>query len=106
MASERCPHCGRDVRREDVTCPSCGKGISTPVGAVARPPGESRGGFMRLVWGVCLLATIFSGVSGFQSISTAGSAPQQAAGAAMGCFYLMLPYVFARSLDEVLGRPR
>ena len=77
---ERCPHCGFPVAREDVTCPKCGKGISTPVGATTplRHLTTSQQ-VSRLVWIACLLASAMAGLSGASSIAAAGSAPQQAA---------------------------
>jgi hypothetical protein len=46
-----------------------------------------------------VLAAI-DGVFGFHS---ATSAPQQAAAAAMGCFYVIVPYVCARALTSMFG---
>jgi hypothetical protein len=40
-------------------------------------------------------------VVGFVTIASASGAPQQAAGAAMACLIAIVPYVFARSIQEL-----
>lgn len=59
-------------------------------------------GLVRLFWGVSMLAAVAACAFGYLSIDAAESAPQQAAGAAMALLIAIGPYIFARSLDELL----
>jgi hypothetical protein len=57
----------------------------------------------RIVWGVALIGIVLGAVDGYFMIEAAQSGPQQAAGAAMACLYVITPYVFARAFEK-LGR--
>lgn len=49
-----------------------------------------------------MLAACAGGFVGFITIVGASGAPQEAAGAAIGCLIVIVPYVFARSIDEII----
>lgn len=68
--------------------------------ATVNDAGKSRW-LSKAVWGIVLLAALFEGVDGFTMIRAAESAPQQAAAAAMACFYVIVMYVVARSVDAL-----
>lgn len=48
-----------------------------------------------------ILGSLIGGIQFFGTMLGASSAPQQAAGMAMAMGWCILPYVFARSLDEL-----
>jgi hypothetical protein len=54
---------------------------------------------MRVIWILPLLGSLIAGLEFFDSIISATSAPQQAAGAAMAMSWAVLPYVFARAAE-------
>ncbi|MGC2493272.1 hypothetical protein [Candidatus Binatus sp.] len=54
---------------------------------------------MRAVWILPLLGSLIAGFEFFNSLISATSAPQQAAGAAMAMCWAVLPYVFARAAE-------
>jgi hypothetical protein len=51
-------------------------------------------------WLVSILAILFAAFSGFESLREAQSAPQQAADAAITLMIAVVPYLFARTVDE------
>lgn len=51
-----------------------------------------------------LLGALVGGWTFFETMVSATSAPQQAAGMAMACAWAILPYVFAKSV-EMLQKP-
>jgi hypothetical protein len=57
---------------------------------------------VRLCWLGALIGALAGGFVGYVAIGAATGAPQEAAGAAMGCLIAMVPYVFARSIHEIL----
>jgi hypothetical protein len=54
---------------------------------------------------ICWVLSLFFGAGAALqlaiTVSTAGSAPQQAAGAALAAAMAVVPYCFARSVDEL-----
>ena len=53
-------------------------------------------------WIVCLLAATLGFVQLMNTVTSTGiSAPQQAAGAAMGLLVCVVPYVFTRALEGI-----
>jgi hypothetical protein len=60
---------------------------------------------MRAIWILPLLGSLIAGLEFFDSLISATSAPQQAAGAAMAMSWAVLPYVFARAADGLSQRP-
>ena len=56
----------------------------------------------RIVWAIALLMIAGATLSGYSSIDSAESAPQQAAAAAMHVFYAVTPYMLARGIDAML----
>ncbi len=56
---------------------------------------------MRFIWILPLFGSLIAGLEFFNSLISATSAPQQAAGAAMAMGWAVLPYVFARAADEL-----
>lgn len=58
---------------------------------------------MRYLYILPVLGAVLGGQHFLQTLVMAESAPQQAAGAAMAVAYAFLPYVFARSMVELVG---
>ncbi len=58
---------------------------------------------MRIIfWGLAGLGSIIGGgFLFFGALNPASGAPQEAAGAAIGIAFAVLPYVFARAADEM-----
>ena len=56
---------------------------------------------MRFIWILPLFGSLIAGLEFFDSLMSAASAPQQAAGAAMAMCWAILPYVFARAAAEL-----
>ena len=54
----------------------------------------------KLSWLVSMLAILFAGYSGFEGFRGAHSASEQAAGAMITLAIAVVPYLFARSVDE------
>lgn len=55
----------------------------------------------KLCWFGALVGAGAGGFVGFVTIASASGAPQQAAGAAMARLIAIVPYVFARSIQEL-----
>jgi hypothetical protein len=71
--------------------------------AKAKRSWESLSGrLIRVGWAVALVVMLLSAYGGYTMIENAESAPQQAAGAAMACFYMIVPYVLARATQAIL----
>lgn len=68
---------------------------------VTEKPAKSRRNAAKIGWVFALLGGALGGATGVVGINEAASAPQQAAAAAMGCFYIIGPYVIARAVDEL-----
>ena len=56
--------------------------------------------FRRFTWLVSMLAILFAGYSGFEGLREAHSVTEQAAAAAITLTIAIVPYLFARSVDE------
>lgn len=56
---------------------------------------------MKFVWLITLIGAVLGTISFVSDMSTAQSAPQQAAGAAIALFLVIAPYVFARALEKL-----
>jgi hypothetical protein len=56
----------------------------------------------RVVWGVAAVAIAFLAFVGYMNFSLAESAPQQAAAVAWACFQVIVPYILARAVSEML----
>lgn len=57
----------------------------------------------RIVWAGVTLCSIVATLEAAVGLMSADSAPQQAAAAAMSMVWVVIPYVFARSLDGILA---
>jgi len=55
----------------------------------------------RILWALSLLGALAGGLFAVVTIPLASGAPQEAAGAAMACALAIVPYVLARSWEEV-----
>jgi hypothetical protein len=55
----------------------------------------------KVVWTIAALLIAALAIFGETDLSVAGSAPQQAAAAAMACFRLVAVYTFARAVDAL-----
>ncbi len=58
---------------------------------------------MRFIWILPLVGSLIAGLEFFDSLISATSAPQQAAGAAMAMSWAVLPYVFARAAEGLFS---
>jgi hypothetical protein len=113
MAStEKCPHCQADVGPYDQKCGACGKGLSGAALLASRHPlsiaaaeraGRSKGRAAKFFGVVAIIGAVLGGLQLFASMATASGAPQQAAGAAIGCAMAIVPHVIARAVDELTG---
>lgn len=54
---------------------------------------------VRICWGATALISAFSLLTFASDLNNAGSAPQQAAAAAMALAWVVMPYVFTRSIE-------
>lgn len=59
-----------------------------------------------ILWIVCILACLLSGVVLFYTIIDSEGAPQQAAGAAISCALVIIPYVLARAFEKLLSKEK
>ena len=59
---------------------------------------------LQIVWMLPLLGSIIAGFEFFNSMASATSAPQQAAGAAMAMCWAVPPYILARAYQEIAQR--
>ena len=57
----------------------------------------------KLCWFGTVAGAVGGAFVGFVTIASASGAPQQAAGAAIGCLIVIAPYVFARAMQELLS---
>lgn len=57
---------------------------------------------MSFVWVLTLICTLASGVVILITMSSAHSAPQEAAGYAMACALSVVPYVFAKAGESII----
>ena len=64
------------------------------------------GGVFRVMWGLLAAWSVIVGGLFVAAIGGASGAPQEAAGAAMACAAVVVPYVFLRALDEANRAPR
>jgi hypothetical protein len=58
----------------------------------------------RVFWVIAAIFAVFGGLTAFGGMAAANGAPQEAAAAAMGCALAVVPYVFARAIDELTKR--
>ena len=56
---------------------------------------------MRILWGISALLSVIGFFQGVVMVFDAASAPQQAAGAAMGLALSVIPYCFCRALQQM-----
>ena len=113
MAStETCPHCQGGVGPYNQKCGACGKGLSGAAVLASRHPlsmpaaeraGRSKGDAAKFFWVIAIIGAVLGGLQLFASMPTPNGAPQQAAGAAMGCAMAIVPYVIARAVEELTG---
>lgn len=55
----------------------------------------------KVAWAIAVFSAIAGSYIGATGIEEANGAPQQAAAAAMGCFYMIGPYIIARAVTEL-----
>jgi hypothetical protein len=60
--------------------------------------------FTKICWGITAFATLPAAICLLATFSGSASAPQEAAGAAMACAIVIIPYVFTRAI-EGLAQP-
>ncbi|MBL7872105.1 MAG: hypothetical protein JNM78_10865 [Cyclobacteriaceae bacterium] len=60
---------------------------------------------MRVIfWVICILACLIAGVVLFVTITISAGAPQEAAGAAIACAIVIIPYVLARAVEGLSNK--
>jgi hypothetical protein len=57
---------------------------------------------VKVCWIGAVAGAALGAFVGYVAIASASGAPQEAAGAAIGCLTVIAPYVFARSVQELL----
>lgn len=55
---------------------------------------------LKIYWGITAIGSIFGGAMFVLSLLTAQGAPQEAAGSAIAMALAVIPYVFARAMEE------
>lgn len=60
---------------------------------------------MAFFWGISIVGALLGGLNMLFTMAAATSAPQQAAGYAMSCAFAIVPYVLARSAQQ-LGKSK
>jgi hypothetical protein len=69
------------------------------------PPAKSASGFWRtLLWFLTILGSLAGALTLADTFTEAKSAPQQAAGAALGVGLAVIPYCLARAVSELNRR--
>ncbi len=104
--TEKCPYCAEGIQPTDRTCPSCGRSLAgkallSPYEATTQKRRSSRT-VARIFWVISLLAAVLGGLIGVAGVAGASGAPQEAAAAGIGLLIVVAPYVFARSVDEII----
>ncbi|PBI78956.1 hypothetical protein [Rahnella victoriana] len=56
---------------------------------------------MKALWVIALICGVIGFVQGVLSVFAANSAPQQAAGAAMGIAWAVIPYCICRAIQQM-----
>lgn len=102
MADARCPHCHGLVEPTDQVCKHCNRKM-TGRHALPDPPPQAPGrkSLASICWTLSLLGSLGGAVVFFTGMAAATSAPQEASAAAMGLAAAAIPYVLARSIDEL-----
>lgn len=55
----------------------------------------------RLLWVLTILGSLFGGLFVFFALTLSNGAPQEAAGAAIGIAFAVIPYCLARAVSEL-----
>lgn len=104
----RCPKCGYDTPPGASRCEQCGQGLSGRAllaadasGPTQTAPRHGASVLARICYGFTLLGAVIGTLDMVSGLTNATGAPQQAAAAAMGAAYAVIPYVFARAVDEL-----
>ena len=56
------------------------------------------------LWILCILMTLVAGLILFVTLSQSKGAPQEAAGAAIACAVVIIPYVLARAVEKLSAK--
>ena len=62
----------------------------------------NRQAIRQILWALALVGSMIGGLEFVAALQSANGALQQAAGAGMALAWAVLPYVFARSADEII----
>ena len=57
-----------------------------------------------VMYTICILCCIVSGGIMYFTLTASSGAPQEAAGAAMACAFVIIPYVLARAFEKILSK--
>ena len=95
MALTKCDTCSASISESATSCPMCGE---------PRQTARAMGLFQGLCWVGVLISAVAAEVQLFDTFSSAQSAPQQAAGAAMSVATVVAPYCFARAVRALSSR--
>jgi hypothetical protein len=58
---------------------------------------------MILLWLICIFACLIAGLVLYITVTSSEGAPQEAAGAAVACAIVIIPYIFARAFEKMPG---
>jgi hypothetical protein len=109
MSVTNCPHCGNTVSSTDQRCKECARGLSgrdlladaAAVATVRSVGARAASAAAKICYVFALLGAVLGTFDMANGLANATGAPQQAAAAAMGAAYAVIPYVFARAVDEL-----
>lgn len=94
-----CPNCRYENEPGAIMCTSCGRALSPSQGSAK--PTSAAPTIRVIVWLAAIAVTGFVFLFGYTGSHLATGAPQQAAGAAIDCFYVISAYVIARAIDSM-----
>ncbi len=110
--SRYCPKCGAEFGTDDETCPRCNfdpsktpttKGDPVSSSDTTAAQTGSKSGVASLFWGITLAGAVVAGVVAVAGFTNAQSAPQEAAAAGMAVAIAVIPYIFARAVQQLSG---
>lgn len=112
-AQRTCRFCRKQIANTSVVCEHCGgqliaRGASIVEEPIRNKPRKRPPAAGRIICWFCAAVGSLIGMATFLQVtqSTTISAPQQAAGAGMALCWAVLPYVFARAVEQMVQDSR